>query len=153
MTILVQKVTKAADLSKLREVTSGILGNICWSANLSYGDELCLHIGAKLPYSQKSMAGQEKGAWILGTRGTAWRLDSASETLTISEGDPKTIRQKIHALAGTAVTAFEISYPDLALAVTFSNGYKLMLFPERRKTSICPTGSCSLPRRCSSRSV
>lgn len=70
-TNLVQKVSTAKDLKHLKNITNGIIGEICWRASLSYGDELTLHIGAKIPYSQKSMVAREKGAWILGTRATA----------------------------------------------------------------------------------
>lgn len=147
MTTLVQKVTQAADLDKLREITSGILGKTCWKVNLSYGDELTLHIGARLPYSQKSMAGQEKGAWILGTRGTAWRLDSPSETITGSEDDPEVSRQKIYVIEDTTVTTFETSYPNLALTVTFGNGYKLRLFPEAEEDFGLPYWELFTPDR------
>lgn len=54
---LVQEVLKNEDLDKLAEITSGILGEVCWRANLSYGDELCLHIGDRIP--SKSMVGRE----------------------------------------------------------------------------------------------
>ncbi len=144
---LVQQVTKAADLDKLREITSGILGEICWRADLSYGDELCLHIGARLPYSQKSMAGQEKGAWILGTRGTAWRLDAANETLASSEDSLDLIRQKVRATEGATITAFETSYPDLALTVIFSNSCKLRLFPSAEDDLDLPYWELFTPNR------
>lgn len=128
-TNLVQQVRKPTDLEQLREITTKVIGEKCWRANLSYGDELSLHIGARLPYSQKSMTGKEKGAWILGTRGTAWKLDSLSETLVTSEDEPETIRQKIHVIEDNIITALETSYPELGLVVTFSNGYNLRLFP------------------------
>lgn len=144
---LIQEVTKAEDLDKLREITRGILGEICWRANLSYGEELSLHIGARLPYSQKSMAGQEKGEWILGTRGTAWRLDTASETLISSEDDSETIRQKVHAIEGTTITAFETRYPDLALIVNFSNGCQLRLFPNAEDDLDLPYWELFTPAR------
>ncbi|CAG0970200.1 hypothetical protein ANRL3_01448 [Anaerolineae bacterium] len=138
MTHLIQKVTKATDLEKLGEITSGMLGATCWRANLGYGDELRLDIGARLPYSQPSMTGGEKGAWMLGTRGTVWRLDCPSETLATSEDDPEILKQKLHHVEGTTITAFETSYPDLALTVTFSNGCKLTLFPSTEDDSDLP---------------
>ena len=116
-------------VQQVREITTKVIGEKCWRANLSYGDELSLHIGARLPYLQKSMTGKEKGAWILGTRGTAWKLESPSETLVTSEDEPETIRQKIHAIEDNIITALETSYPELSLIVTFGNGYKLRLFP------------------------
>ena len=73
------------------------------------------------------MAGKEKGAWILGTRGTAWRLESAGITLVDSENEPEVIRQKVHAIENKKIIIFEPSYPCLALTLTFSNGYQLIL--------------------------
>jgi hypothetical protein len=128
-TNIVKQVTQATDLEQLREIISGVIGEICWRASLSYGDELSLHIGARIPYSQKSLAGKEKGEWILGTRGSLWKLDSVSETLTTSEDAPEIIRQKAHAIEGTTITSFETSYPELALTITFDNGCKLALMP------------------------
>jgi hypothetical protein len=126
---IVKQVTKATDLEQLREIANRVIGQPCWRASLSYGDELNLHIGARIPYSQKSLAGKEKGEWILGTRGTPWKLDSLSETLTISEDTPEVIKQKAHAIEGTTITSFETSYPELALTITFDNGCKLALMP------------------------
>lgn len=129
-TNLVQKVSTAKDLEHLKNITNGIIGEICWRASLSYGDELTLHIGAKIPYSQKSMVNREKGAWILGTRASAWRIESANETLTTSDEEAEIIRQKIQAIENTAITVFETNYPDLTLTLVFSNGCKLTLFPD-----------------------
>jgi hypothetical protein len=128
-TNIVKQVTKATDLEQLREIASGIIGETCWRASLSYGDELSLHIGARVPYSQNSLAGKEKGEWILGTRGTPWRLDCVSETLATSEDAPEIIRQKVYAIEGTTITKLETSYPELALTVTFDNECKLTLLP------------------------
>ncbi|MBI4641215.1 MAG: hypothetical protein HY731_11005 [Candidatus Tectomicrobia bacterium] len=146
-TNLVQKVTRAADLDKLRELTGGIIGETCWRASLSYGDELRLHIGARLLYSKKSMMSKEKGAWMVGTRGTAWRLDSPSKTLATSEDDPEIVRQSIHHIEGTILTLFEISYPDLALRVTFNNGCTLILFPSAEDDSGLPYWELFTPYR------
>ncbi len=127
---VVQPVTKATDLKRLKEIVIGIIGEICWKAILSYGDELSLHIGARIPYSQKSMAGKEKGAWILGTRATKWRLESSNEVIITSEDELEIIRKKVRAIENNTITGFDVSYPDLSLTVTFSNRYKLILTPD-----------------------
>lgn len=137
-TNLVHQVTKSTDLEPLTEITSGALGETCWRASLSYGDELSLHIGARIPYSQKSMLGKEKGEWILGTRATSWRLDSSSETLATSEDEPEILKQKIQAIENTRITALSTSYPELALTVIFNNGCKLILFPRAEDNSDLP---------------
>jgi hypothetical protein len=127
-TRLIQKVVTDADLDKLREITHGIVGEVCWRASVSYGDELCLDIGARLPYSQKVMAGKEKGEWILGTRGSAWILTSSDETLASSDEDPDVFKRALHCIEGAAIVAFETRFPDLVLTITFSNGCKLTVF-------------------------
>lgn len=84
------------------------------------------------------MSGQEKGSWILSTRGTAWRLDSPSETLATSEDKPETLRQKIQAIENTEIAVLEASYSELGLTVVFNNGCKLMLFPEPEENADLP---------------
>ncbi len=127
---LVQKVSQETDLDKLREITRGILGEPCWEARLSYGDEVRLHIGDKIPYLHKKLAGKYKGSWILGTRGTEWKLESPSGIITTSAEEPEVFKQKVKVVEGTTITAFESSYPDLVLTVGFSNGCKLLVFPD-----------------------
>lgn len=128
-TNLVKNITQPSDLEQLHQIISGVIGETCWKASLSYGDELTLHIGAKIPYSQKSMTGREKGAWILGTRATQWRLDSPTQTLVSSNDEPEIIRHKVDAIKDSTIAGIETYYRNLALTVTFSNGYKLILLP------------------------
>lgn len=130
-TNLVKNITQPSDLEQLHQIISGVIGETCWKASLSYGDEITLHIGAKIPYSQKSMTGREKGAWILGTQATQWRLDSPSETLVSSNDDPEIIRQKVDVIKESTIADIETNYQNLALTVTFSNRCKLILLPNR----------------------
>jgi hypothetical protein len=78
------------------------------------------------------MTGREKGAWILGTRATQWRLDSPSQTLVSSNDDLEIIRQKVDAIKDSTITGIETHYRNLALTVTFSNEYKLILLPNSK---------------------
>jgi hypothetical protein len=139
MTIsLVQSVTNAADIDQLKEVVRAIIGERCWRAQLSYGDELTLHFGAKIPYLQRSMAGQFKGALILGTRATAWMLDCDQELWVTSADSLDVIRDRIQAIANTTVTGFELTSPDLGLQVTFDNHYRLTLLPKKEEEHDLP---------------
>ena len=128
--IIIQKITQDGDLDKLRKIASGIMGGPCWQAGLSYGDELILDIGARIPASHGMAAGREKGAWILGTRGSDWSLEYLGKKMVSSEEDSEIVKQTIKAIEGGAIAAFKIRYPDLLLAVEFSNGYKLKVFPD-----------------------
>src|SRR5215216_7806025 len=126
----VHRVVEPTDLDRLNEIISEILGATCWRANLSYGDELILNIGDRLPYSQPSMAGREKGAWMLGTRASAWRIHCPMGTLASSDEDPDALKQKLHYVEGTSVTEFNTGFPDLALTVNFANGCALRVFSD-----------------------
>ncbi len=126
-----QQVKTAKDLESLKEITNKLLREPCWKVNLSYGDELTLHIGEKVAYSQKSMAHREKGSWILGTRATWWKIMFTNQTLVTSDEDSEILNQRIHIIENTKVVAFEIDYLDLSLSIIFSNEYELVLCPDK----------------------
>jgi hypothetical protein len=127
---LIQQITKAEDLDTLQGITRKILGELCWDAGLSYGDELSVEIGQKIPYTQKSMAGVAHGAWSLGTRGSEWTLELQGEVIASSQLEPEEIKQKVKVIEGTKISIFETTYPDLILIVGFSNGCQLKVFPD-----------------------
>ncbi|OCR02618.1 hypothetical protein BCD67_12685 [Oscillatoriales cyanobacterium USR001] len=128
---IVQKITNNADLEKLTEIITDIIGETCWEARMSYGDELCLEIGARIPYQHKKLAGKEKGSWMLGTRGTDWTLESSTkEIITNSKEAPEVFKEKVKVIENTTITTFETFYPDLILTVEFSNGCQLKIFPD-----------------------
>jgi hypothetical protein len=123
------EVKQSADLDRLQEIIQGILGQLCWSVRFSYGDELNVHVGARIPSTRPALAGREKGAWILGTRGTAWRLESPSGILASSDSDPLQARQRLSAIEGTTIAAFEVNAGNRALTVSFANGCRLLVLP------------------------
>jgi hypothetical protein len=121
-----QQVTTPTDLDQLRQITSNLINKPCWNARLGYGDELTLDIGARVPCHPKLGPGREKGEWVLRARATPWRLEPP-------EGSPETpgdVPDLLQRIVGTTITDFETSYSNLALEVTFSNGYTLILMPE-----------------------
>jgi hypothetical protein len=120
-------VTKREDLDIPKEIVSKVIGETCWKASLSYGDELRLHIGARMPYSHPALRGQEKGAWMLGTQGSAWNLSSSSKTLASSEDTLARINQELYDIEGSTIVAFEIDYPDLLPKIEVSNDRILTL--------------------------
>jgi hypothetical protein len=130
-TNLVKNITRPSDLEPITQVISGLIGEICWKASLSYGEELTLHIGERIPYSQKSMVGKEKGAWILGTQATQWQIDSPSPSKTIvtSEDNSEIIKQQLDILENSTIAAVEVNYRNLGLSIVFNNKYKLILLP------------------------
>ncbi|MBC6421477.1 MAG: hypothetical protein GDA38_07885 [Hormoscilla sp. SP12CHS1] len=143
--VKVQRRTIFNDLEGVKEITQLIVGETCWRAIMSYGDELVLHAGARIPYSQKSMVGKEKGSWILGTKITEWQLECKGEMLFSSQSLPE-MRDEIHVIEGTKITAFEIS-TELGLTVEFSNGCQLKLFPNEQDDSDLPYYELFTPDR------
>lgn len=129
-TNLTKRVEEVTDLGELKKITNEIIGEVCWRASLSYGSELVLDIGAKIPYSQKSMAGQLQGAWIFGAQATSWRLLKNFETVVNSSDEIEKIKEKICLIENTTVTQFDIAFPDLALTIAFNEKYKLILTPD-----------------------
>ncbi len=129
-TNLTKQVKEVTDLAQIKNITNKIVGEICWRASLSYGSELVLHIGAKVPYSQKSMAGKVKGAWILGAQATSWRLSENTKTIVTSSDETEKIKQNISLIENTMITQFDIGFPDLGLTVTFNEKYRLIIMPD-----------------------
>lgn len=132
----VKNIIQPSDLNQLLQIMNGLIGETCWKANLSYGDELTLHIGEKILYSQKSMAGKEKGAWILGTRATQWQLDYLAKVVVSSNDDPEIIKNKINIIKENTIINIKISYPNLILTVSFGNKCDLILFPDKEDTDL-----------------
>lgn len=126
---LAQSINNAADLDELYEIALQMVGQVCWMAKFSYGDELMLHLGERIPFTHPLMAGKEEGSWILGTRGTFWKLESPGRNVTTSEADLEILEQSIKRIEGSTLASLEINYPTLALVLKFSNGYQLEILP------------------------
>ena len=119
------------DIQQIGAIAKRILGEPCWEASLSYGDELRLEIGDRIACQQKVMAGHEVGAWGFGTRGTDWQLFSSQGIiLTSSAENVQVFKEKVKIIEETTITAFETQYPDFILTIGFSNGCELKIFPD-----------------------
>jgi hypothetical protein len=129
------RVTSPADLDEINELVRGISNKKCWKASFSYGDELMLHIGARVAYSSKAMAGHEKGEWLLGTRGTDWSLTSGAEVIVTSDDLSDVSRGKVQLIENTEVNDFQIDYPTLALVIVLGGSYSLSILPDREQRS------------------
>ncbi|WP_224409279.1 hypothetical protein [Oscillatoria salina] len=155
--MLIQSIDSETDLKQLQEIVKNICGEICWEAKLSYGDELSLEIGDKIPYSHKLMKNKQKGSWTFGTRGSQWKLYSIyftldfpansqntvsllnsseisrkriSELIVSSESELEIIKEKIKLVEGNEISKFELEYPSLVLKISFNNKYELQVFPD-----------------------
>jgi hypothetical protein len=126
---LAQTITNVADLDELYEIALQMVGQVCWRAKFSYGDELILHFGERIPCTYPLMAGKDEGSWILGTRGTFWTLKYPGGNVTTSEADLEILKQRVKPIEGSTLTFLEINYPTLALVLKFSNGCQFEILP------------------------
>lgn len=128
MNYITKKITKSEDLAEIKQIIKEIIGETCWSASISYGEELDLHIGDKIPYQEKSMRGKFKGSWILGSRCTNWELKLGDQVIVNSESED--IKDKISVMENQTITDINISYPELILSLKFSNQYEFSILSD-----------------------
>ena len=79
--------------SELSEFVRMLVGQPLLQVTVSYGDELCLHLGEPVPCSSPKMKGKVKGSYIIGTRASKWYF-SSSDWLIVS--DDKPVKQSKH---------------------------------------------------------
>ncbi len=110
-----------ASKTRLPRALRQLIGRECWKAAFTYGGELSLHFGARLPYDTAKMAGRKRGEWILGTRGTRWILVTPTQSLSSDSETEEQLDRKVKALKRGKVVSFEqVSSRDWVM--TFSNG-------------------------------
>ena len=123
----------AIDPSSVQGIVQGLYGQPCWKAAFTYGDELRLHIGERVPRTSQKLASKERGAWVFGTRGTAWQLKGPAETIT-SADPPEGLEERVHAaLVNARVTDFQVRTGlvrrEPVLLISFDNRYQLVVTP------------------------
>jgi hypothetical protein len=107
----------------------GLIGKKCWKVAFSYGGQLRLHFGARIPYSSPKMAGKKKGEWMFGTCGTPWILITPQGSVSSTDADEDELERKVSVLENAKVTGFGISVPDHALMLTFTGQRCLYIVP------------------------
>ncbi|MGG6270130.1 hypothetical protein ACQ4M3_33920 [Leptolyngbya sp. AN03gr2] len=117
------------DLTQPLELANRLVGETCWQASFSYGDELNLHFGERIPYSHPKLVGQSKGSWILGSRGTNWQLESPLGILITSEASREEMEAEVKKIEGSTVTKLEIGFPQLDLILSFDHQLCLKILP------------------------
>jgi hypothetical protein len=127
---ITESIKQEQDLQILREIVRPLLGQICWSIEVSYGDELNFHIGEQIPYTNKKLKNHKRGSWVFGTRGTDWKLIYQDRVITSSVLNVETFEQEIKVVEGSKISNFDIHYPSLVLTITFSNNYHLIILPD-----------------------
>ena len=89
MTVIIDlksEVKQSGDLDRLESMLGALVGQRCMRVELSYGEELMLHLGTPMPYSSPKLADETKGSWIIGTRASHWNLLLSGPPLLIVTG-------------------------------------------------------------------
>jgi hypothetical protein len=128
MNYITKKITKSEDLAEIQQIIKKIIGETCWETRMSYGDELDLHIGDKIPYEAKCLRGKFKGSWILGSRCSDWELKLGNKVIVTSLAED--IKEQISVIENQIITDININYPELILSLKFSNGYEFSILPD-----------------------
>ncbi|AGF50477.1 slr1778 [Synechocystis sp. PCC 6803] len=111
-----------------------INGKICWQAHLGYGQELCLEIGQKIPYSSPRLQGESKGEWQFGTRASDWSIITAGKRpcfFVKSSEDESIIRSKIEKLNNQVVKGIRIINYSPGYCYCFNLGHYDLLIPDQ----------------------
>lgn len=124
-----------AEAQRIMQITRGLIGQECWMAHLSYGGELRLEFGARLPYPHPALARMYQGEWMLGTRASSWRIESDGSVLVDSDAEEGLVRERITALQGLRVGSFFIAFPSLDVDLQFENDISLLVIPEKSDDS------------------
>ncbi len=150
---LKSEVKQSSDLVFLEALLGALVGQRCLKVELSYGEELMLHLGTPVPYSSPKLADETKGSWILGTRASWWTLLlSGPPLLIVTSGEqsngltggttpqalPKEIEQRAESLIGCTVITVKPEWPfpqasysgGVGLVLEFGNGSRLAIFPD-----------------------
>ena len=117
---------KSMGVIRLYGILQDMVGKKCWKAVFAYGDDLHLHIGARIPYEIPNMAGK-KGSWVLRTCGTSWVLVTPHGSISSQGGQQ--LKDKIKVLENSPVTGFGLSVPDGVFSLTFGNNCRLLITP------------------------
>ena len=157
------EVKESRDLGLLAAMLDMLVGQHCLKAELSYGEELMLHLGAPVPYSHPKLADETKGSWILGTRASRWNLLLSRPPLLIASngrrpaeaGDgapPEEVEKKAEPLIGcTVVIATPERHPGqtasrggVTLVLAFSDGSRLTVIPDDEPDDATPLADWEL---------
>jgi len=126
------------------EIMAGLVGQTCWSVQVSgIGSLANLHFGEKIK-RPKPMIHQDfrismeerayHGEYILYLEECPWRLDGPDGVLVtwMDSADPGgRIYEKLPLLKEHTVQNTEVFTPGLDLAVHFDGGYTLRIFPDQ----------------------
>lgn len=150
---LKSEVKQSSDLGRLEAMLGTLIGQRCLKVELSYGEELMLHLGTPMPYSSPKLADEAKGSWIIGTRASRWNLLLSKPPLLIAsdvraaavaengkpqEAAPEEVEKKAEPLIGRTVIAVKPerlppggpSAGGVGLTLEFGDGSRFVVIPD-----------------------
>ena len=116
------------DLAMLRGIVGRMVRQRCSRVTFSYGDELRVELGERIPTVVRKMD-RKRGEWTILTRSSPWQFTD------LESRPPHRLRSRsdaVLALQGKSLDSVEVS-PHLDLSMTFDARYKLTVNPERRE--------------------
>ena len=122
-----------SEIARIEKLLEGIIGETCWGVRLSFGDELRLEVGPKMP--NPNLKGQQKGLWRLGTRASRWILEISGDSVVDSNDDMLLIIEKIKLIEGNQIMALIIDWTDLGVEIQLSNQINLKILTVWNNTS------------------
>ena len=126
----IRSISHAKSIDRLHGIIKGLLAQECWKVAYSYGGELLLHFGARIPSNHPKMVGELEGEWIFSTCGTGWVLQTRKGTMSSTErtdtNEDQLERKLRVSLAGGKVSGLDGSK---VLSIAFSNGCRFCVMP------------------------
>ena len=126
------ELVKQMRFPELCRILQPLKGKKCWKAEFTYGGELCLHFGGRIPHDNPRMAGETKGTWIFGTCGTPWHLVTSEGPVSSENHSEECLEPQVKGLEGATVTKVEPNLPNGTLIIFFTNGRRLLVMPSAR---------------------
>jgi hypothetical protein len=123
----VRQIVDEMDLEALTDLLSLLVGELCWSARLGYGDELQLDCGELVPFVHPRLRGEAHGSWMLLMRATPWKLWRDRDLVADSSEKSEVLRERIRTLEGRKIEACRTRLPDLQLTLSFSDRLSLVV--------------------------
>lgn len=139
----IRKINSADDIIPIQSIIQQLVGKLCWRVKQSYGDELVLQIGDTAPDPLPERTHSIAGHFRVCTRGTDYTIYKGAETWvnldSVLDESPvesdAIMKWMTHILSGLHVLASEVTYPDLALIITFENDISLVVRHDKSKPS------------------
>lgn len=112
----------AHEWEDVEAVLRGLVRQPCLTARHSYGDELRLHFGQPLADRMTRLEHRQRGEWVLGTRGSLWRLSRSGVLVSDADRPADVFTEQVAVLAGVRVATVRLSRSTLDLELHFENG-------------------------------